>query len=438
MTAIQTESQHETGNHQLDYEELVQTDRIHGSLYTSPTTYEDEMDHIWHGGWVYIGHESEVKEPGDYCMRLLGREPIVISRSADGEVNVLLNRCPHRGNRVVNDEYGNSRNFQCAYHAFTFTNKGALIGAPYPQGFVKSFDKSELCMAKVPRVESYRGFLFGSLSPTGISIDEHLGNGKLLIDRLCDLAPDGEIEIKAGSLKHRMKCNWKMLMENDTDAYHPQFVHGGLFKARTGGRPTPPPTAAQRSRGGVKVRDWGSGHAELDPRPMRGTGRLFGWLPGNAEKDSANFVARLEAKLGKEAAHAALVDGPPHATIFPNLFLGQCNIIVVQPLGVADTIQYTTPLSLKGAPEMDRHILTHTAGGLGPAGLLFADDDEIGERNQLGLVAREPQWLYIGRGLEREEVDSDGSIVSDGSDETSTRSFWKQYRKVMSSNGSVA
>jgi hypothetical protein len=141
----------------------------------------------------------------------------------------------------------------------------------------------------------------------------------------------------------------------------------------------------------------------------------------------------MENLHGKEKAHSLLVDGPPHATIFPNLFLGQMNIIVAQPLGVADSIQYTTPLALKGVPEMDRHVLTHTAGGLGPAGLLFADDDEIAERNQLGLQATEPHWLYVGRGLEREESDEDGSIVSDGSDETSTRAFWKRYRQVMGS-----
>jgi fatty-acyl-CoA synthase len=416
---------------QSDYDELVLADRIHGSLYTSPETFDDELDRIWHRGWVYIGHESEVSQTGDYATRMLGLQPIVITRSADGEVNVLLNRCPHRGNRIVNDDEGNSKNFQCGYHAWTFTNKGRMIGAPYPQGFVESFDKSQLCMSSVPRVASYRGFLFASLSPEGISLDEHLGQGATLIDRLCALSPEGEVVVKAGSLKHRMSCNWKMLMENDTDAYHPQFVHGGLFKVRVNGRQIP---ESERSKATIKVRDWGSGHAELDPRSAnRVSGRLFNWLPGEAARDLDGYQQVMENLHGKEKAHSLLVDGPPHATIFPNLFLGQMNIIVAQPLGVADSIQYTTPLALKGVPEMDRHVLTHTAGGLGPAGLLFADDDEIAERNQLGLQATEPHWLYVGRGLEREESDEDGSIVSDGSDETSTRAFWKRYRQVMGS-----
>jgi hypothetical protein len=112
--------------------------------------------------------------------------------------------------------------------------------------------------------------------------------------------------------------------------------------------------------------------------------------------------------------------------------VGQCNIITLQPLGVADTIQSTAPLFYKGAPELDHLILLHAQGGLGPAGLLFADDDEIAERNQMGLQAGHPEWIYLARGLEREQVDSeDGSVFSDSSDETSQRALWKRYRQEM-------
>ncbi len=415
----------------IDYEALIQEDRFDGSVYTAEQIFEDEFDRIWHRGWIYVGHESEVSEVGDYCLRQMGRVPTIMTRSDDGEVNLLLNRCPHRGNRVVNDQQGNSRNFQCAYHAWTFNNRGGLLGVPHPQGYGKNFDKSQFCMAKVPRVGIYRGFIFASLAETGISFEDHLGaNGKSLIDRVCDVAPDGEIEVKAGSMKHRMKCNWKMVVENDTDGYHPQFVHAALMKLRINPKRR---DAGQPARFTISVRDWGDGHAELDSRPMRremGDAGRFAWLPGVSAEKLSGYVARIEARDGKERAEQLFVDGPPHATIFPNLFIGQLNIIVVEPIAANETIQYVSPIALKGAPELDSTIILHSQGGLGPAGLLFADDDEIAERNQLGLAAGEPRLIYLGRGMERQETD-DESLVSDGSDETSQRAFWKRYKKEM-------
>jgi phenylpropionate dioxygenase-like ring-hydroxylating dioxygenase large terminal subunit len=416
----------------IDYSDLIHEDRFDGSVYTDPQIFDDECDRIWHRGWIYVGHGSEIAEPGDYCLRMMGRVPTIMTRADDGEIHLLLNRCPHRGNRVVNDDTGNSRNFQCAYHAWTFNNRGHLLGVPHPQGYGKNFDKSMFCMAKVPRVAVYRGFIFASLSERGESFDEHIGeSGKLLIDRLCDVAPDNEIAVRSGSLKHRMKCNWKMIVENDTDGYHPQFVHAALMKVRI----TPKrASAGAPKRFTTRVRDWGNGHAELDSRPMRremgDKGGRFGWLPGVDRSVLDTYAASLERRVGKEHAEDIAFDGPPHATIFPNLFLGQLNIIVVQPVAPNETIQYVSPISLKGAPELDSTILVHSQGGLGPAGLLFADDDEIAERNQLGLAAGEPRLIYLGRGMERQQTDAE-SLVSDGSDETSQRAFWKRYRTEM-------
>jgi fatty-acyl-CoA synthase len=291
----------------------------------------------------------------------------------------------------------------------------------------------------VPRVEIYRGFIFASLDENAIDFDDHIGeNGKTIIDRLCAVAPEREIEVKAGSLKHRMKCNWKMIVENDTDGYHPQFVHAALMKVRIGPKRTAVGQPARRFS--TQVRDWGNGHAELDSRPMRrqmgDAGGRFGWLPGVDKAKLEAYADRLIARDGKEKAEALFIDGPPHATIFPNLFVGQLNIIVVQPLAPNETVQYVSPISLKGAPELDSTILVHSQGGLGPAGLLFADDDEIAERNQLGLAAGEPRLIYLGRGMERQTTDEE-SLVSDGSDETSQRAFWKRYKKEMAGAGNA-
>jgi phenylpropionate dioxygenase-like ring-hydroxylating dioxygenase large terminal subunit len=165
-----------------------------------------------------------VPRPGDYVTRPLGREPVIMVRGKDGAVAVLVNRCRHRGTMLCPAERGSARTFACPYHGWTYDLDGTLIGVPYPGGY-ESFDKSAHGLARAPRVASYRGFVFASLSPTGPSLAEHLGAATKLIDRSCDLSPLGEVELTAGWVKHRCAANWKMLPENDSDGYHLGFVH---------------------------------------------------------------------------------------------------------------------------------------------------------------------------------------------------------------------
>ncbi len=90
----------------VNYEQLIKKDRIHGRLYYDPEIFRDEMDKIWHSGWVYVGHESEVPEAGSYVTRQLGFQPIIIVRDQERNVNLFLNRCRHRGNTVCQHEHG--------------------------------------------------------------------------------------------------------------------------------------------------------------------------------------------------------------------------------------------------------------------------------------------------------------------------------------------
>src|SRR5262245_17527224 len=213
----------------LDYKTLVRDDRIHASLYTDPRIFEDEMERIFRRGWVFVGHDSEVPHPGDFITRHLGTEPVLMVRGREGEIGVFANRCMHRGTMVCPADRGNARTFTCPYHGWTYDVSGALLGVPYPGGY-SAFDKTARGLTRLPRVAIYRGFVFASLSAAGISLAEHLGRATQLIDRSCDLAPAGEIQLTAGWVKHRCAANWKMLPENDSDGYHLGFVHLALFK----------------------------------------------------------------------------------------------------------------------------------------------------------------------------------------------------------------
>ena len=244
----------------LDYKSLVGDDRVHASLYTDARVFADELERIFHRGWVFVGHDSEIPGPGDFVTRRIGTEPVVLVRGQDGEVRVLVNRCMHRGTLLCALDRGHADTFACPYHGWTYDLDGALLGVPYPGGYA-DLDKGRHGLARAPRVSSYRGFVFASLGDAGPSLAEHLGPATRLIDRSCDLSPAWEIELSAGWVRHRCAGNWKMLPENDSDGYHLGFVHRAMFMTIR--------SQYQRVVGDERsikavVWDWGRGHIEID------------------------------------------------------------------------------------------------------------------------------------------------------------------------------
>ena len=413
------------------YEELIRADRVHSSLYTDPEVYADELERIWHTGWVYVAHESEVAQPGDYCTKTIGTQPVIVARQASGEVSVLLNRCSHLANLLCHEHKGNSSTFRCPYHGWTFRNTGALIGVPYPSGYGKGFDRSAHDLAHAAQVESYRGFVFASLAGRQPPLLEHLGHAREAIDRLCELSPEGEVELRAGWLRHRTATNWKIVYENEVDGYHANFVHRSLRRLGNWSLLDEADVTSEKSLS--QVRYLGNGHADIDWRPQfRKVGRKYLWVGATAEEKLVDYAAALAVRHGDSGAAALLVDGPPHAVIFPNLFIAELFILVIQPLGVGESIQHQTPIGWKGAETLNRRVLQQTGGSIGPAGMVIADDSAMYERNFAGMAAREPQWLLRARGLEREELLEDGTEVSNVTDDTPHRGFWRHYRDLMS------
>ncbi len=406
--------------------ELIERDRVHGSLYTDPEIFEQELERIWYRTWVYVGHVSEVREPNDYVLKSIGPQPVIMTRDRENQIHLLLNRCSHRANLVCDAPRGNSSAFRCPYHGWTFSNTGKLLGYPFNSGYGGTGLKAELPLGRVPRIDSYRGFVFGSFAEEGLSLTEYLGGAADAFDRLARLSPQREVELTAGWVQHRVKANWKMLLENETDGYHPQFVHASIFSVAQSGIGD---LYGERSTA-LNV-DLGGGHTEADLRPeFRRIGRPLGWLGTTAER-MPGYVDAMEQAYGVEETRELLIDGSPHVMVFPNLFIAEIQLFVLQPLAVDQTVQHVTAVQLKGAPDMNRRLLQQTVGSVGPAGLLLADDSEMYERNQRGVQALAPEWLVLKRGLHRERTDN-GYIVADATDEVSLRGIWRHYREVMS------
>jgi phenylpropionate dioxygenase-like ring-hydroxylating dioxygenase large terminal subunit len=405
-------------------DQLIHPDKVHGSLYTDRSIFTQELTKIWYTSWVFVGHESEVPQPNDYVRKRLGLQDVIMTRDSAGEVHLLLNRCAHRGNQVCDDDKGNSSSFRCPYHGWTYRNTGELLGYPYNQGYGGK-NKLDLSMGRVPRVASYCGFVFGSFAAHGPSLEEHLGAAAGEIDRLVALSPEGEVELSAGWLQHSTQANWKLLAENETDGYHPQFVHGSIFGV-TGSTIGPLYSDASTA----VTRNLGGGHSENDLRPeFRKFNEPMRWF-GTTEDRVPQYVAAMRAKHGADAERI-LVEGAPHVMIFPNLFIAEIQVFNIQPVSAGECIQYSTAVQLKGAPELNRRMVSQSIGSVGPAGMLLADDTEMYERNQRGVESLSPEWLDVRRGLVREQVDENGFTIGTATDETGMRGFWTHYKKLM-------
>src|SRR3954469_17550736 len=120
----------------MDIARLVEPDRVHRSVYTDQAIFDAEMEKIFERIWVYCGHESQVKAPGDYHAVTIGRQPMLMVRQQDGSIRVLYNRCPHRGVQVIGSRSGNTGSaFVCSYHAWSFHLDGSVRAIPLAKGY---------------------------------------------------------------------------------------------------------------------------------------------------------------------------------------------------------------------------------------------------------------------------------------------------------------
>jgi phenylpropionate dioxygenase-like ring-hydroxylating dioxygenase large terminal subunit len=402
---------------------LVRRDRVHGSLYRDPALFEQELDRIWHRGWVYLAHDSEIPAPGDYVRRAIGRQPVLVVRDHDGAIRVFFNRCRHRANLVCHLERGQAKAFVCSYHGWSYALDGQLTGRSFEEAYAGSPPPDAFGLTPIPRAESYRGLIFGSLSAAGISLDHHLGGVKEYLDLIIDRAPAGTVELGAGTQKTRYRGNWKMLPENSLEgAYHGHFIHKFTFDLSD--------KRIGRNRAVThedSIRYLPGGHMVEDFRKVE--------LSKPAARTPAHeaYMEALTALHGEARVREILGGRTPMVFVFPNLMFIQTHFRRLHPVSVDETFVYYQPALLKGAPpEINREILRHHESYFGPAGFLSADDLEIMERSQVALGAEGDDWLYIGRGLHREKARPDGGSAGTTMDENHLRGLWRHYAELMS------
>ena len=396
--------------------------KVHTSVYTDPQIFEDEMRLIFEKTWVYVAHESEVQFPGDYKTAAVGRIPVIVSRSTDGQVHVLLNVCRHRGSAVCREERGNSQYFRCPYHSWVYGNDGTLVGIADRSGYPEGFSSEVGGLVKAPRVASYRGMIFASFSAGGESLEEYLGALKTYVDLWFSHSPGGRVRL-GRPYRAVYMGNWKFQLENSTDGWHARYVHESAIKTAEhfGSR--------DRAAGWEGYsRGFYQGHGLLE-RPRTD-------IPPEVAEEFDDHLALLECHYGAEMAQQMYARR--HITIFPNIQLMEFKFRIIQPVAVDRTIVYEYPVELEDVPErINRAIFKRIAKDISvSSGSLISsavntDDVEIFARVQSGLRASRMEWVLLARGLHREEHLPNGETVGTNTDEVSQRAIYRAWARLM-------
>lgn len=207
-------------NMKLSLEEGV----IPAGIFNDRELYELEMERIFGQKWIFVGHESEIPQPGDYMLRYIGEDAFIVNRDEKGQINVLLDACLHRGVRVCRAEKGNASHFRCPYHGWIFQNNGKLIGMPAQDKAYNGLNKDEWSLLKA-RCETLHGLIFACLSPETPGLEEYLAGSKYYLDLILGLHKEG-LEVIGEPERWIVKANWKIAAENFAgDVYHLIFLH---------------------------------------------------------------------------------------------------------------------------------------------------------------------------------------------------------------------
>jgi phenylpropionate dioxygenase-like ring-hydroxylating dioxygenase large terminal subunit len=417
------------------YGDLVRPDgMIHRRLFTDPRIFDEEMVRIFGRSWVFLLHEAEVPAPHDFKTITIGRRPVIVTRSPGGQINALLNRCTHRGSLVCVETQGNANRFQCPYHSWSFASDGQLLGVTFPKGSSPHFDRSAHDLYRFPRVESYRGFVFGCLIPHVEPLIEWLGAAAPIIDWAVDkdrVGPGG-VRIAKGTF-YTVNGNWKLQSDNNNDSYHAPFLH--LSTARMNQQLYGSGKGLDHFKGDespMYLQDLGNGHKFLDQRPSI----TSAWERTRPIPGKEVYAEALTVRLGGEAAleHLELVGRTGiNLVLYPNLFiLGHGMFAVFEPVAVDKTnVRYYTALP-NDAPVEVNALRLRFAEDFNTLGV--RDDNEAIERVQHALsTIPEMEWVDYSRGLgtNRETFETNGVITGNIMDETGLRGSYKRWQQLM-------
>jgi phenylpropionate dioxygenase-like ring-hydroxylating dioxygenase large terminal subunit len=404
-------------------------------IFSDPEIYRQELQRIFARAWNFVCHESQLPQSGSFFMNYIGEDQVIAVRDRTGAINVLLNSCSHRGNSVCRAEQGRTNSFLCSYHGWNYDLDGRLVAIPGQEAFYRNdVDKAKWGLGKAAQVASYRGFVFATLDPTAPPLEDYLGwVGRLGIDMI---ASNGDLEVVDGVQKNRLKCNWKLAVDNLYDWYHVKISHGSALRIGYAPEEAMAPMSQMVILGeyGHGIGGPGVTQAELDEyatRSKSGVGEPK-WYDMMAAR---RLDPRVQQMLGPVGARSF-----GHPNIFPNLWITQFNQICLRvPRGPYETELWWFTLMPKDLPEDQRRFAIYMANHtFGPAGLLEQDDGENWSHSTRGakgaVTQRLPLNYAMGRGHDRVQADPSGqsrieTVVNEHGQRWTYRS-WQEWMQA--------
>jgi benzoate/toluate 1,2-dioxygenase alpha subunit len=373
--------------------------RVHRSAVTDEDLFELEMKHIFEGNWIYLAHESQIPNNNDYYTTHIGRQPVVIARNRQGELNAFINACSHRGATLCRHKRGNKATYTCSFHGWTFNNSGKLLKVKDPEeaGYPDCFNKEgSHDLKKVARFESYRGFLFGSVNEAVLPLAEFLGEAAKIIDMIVDQSADG-LEVLRGASTYTFDGNWKLQAENGADGYHVSAVHWN-YAATTNQRKQREATTDQiRAMDAGKWGKQGGGFYAFEH------GHLLLWSKWGNPEDRPNYSRRAEfAERCGEATADWMIQNSRNLCLYPNVYLMDqfgSQIRLLRPISANKTEVTIYCIAPKGeAPEARSRRIRQYEDFFNVSGMATPDDLEEFRACQEGYAGRALEWNDMSRG----------------------------------------
>lgn len=401
------------------------------SIFSDEETYQRELEQIFGRCWLFLAHESQIPNPGDFFSSYMGEDSVIVVRGQDLRVRAFLNSCSHRGNRVCFAEAGNVKAFTCGYHGWCYSLDGSLVNVPLEREAYRSqLEKSELGLRPVPKVESWGGFVFGCLDPEAPSLEDYLGEMTWYLDMFETV---GGVELLGPPLKSILDSNWKVPAENFAcDVYHVGWTHVAALKLLSG--------PLSQIAGNVGLPPDSTG-IEVTTRHGHGFGAI--WDSATALHRYPDFDNYLLAQQGEVTEklgewRGKLYRAHWNATIFPNCsFLYGTNVWKLWiPKGPNQTEVWTWTFVEKNmSSELKRKIQKETLRTFGTAGTFESDDGQnfygctSSSQGQFGRKNRVVTSMGLGR--EGRHPELPGIVADHNYSEASARGFYRFWDEIM-------
>ncbi|MEO7404814.1 MAG: SRPBCC family protein [Burkholderiales bacterium] len=372
--------------------------RVHRDVYTDPALFELEQGFIFERTWSFLGLESQIAKPHDFITTFIGRTPILVARDAKGAIGAFINACRHKGAQVACAEAGNTKMHVCPYHGWAYDSGGGNIDIKDRKTaqYSAAFDAEDHNLIVLPRVASYKGLVFGSLSAAVPPLEDFLGEMRFFLDLVPEQSPNG-MEFVPGRSIYTYRANWKLQMDNGMDPYHLTSTHQSYMALQARRR---------AGQGNLEARqfDWQRRAAAEGGVFQFDHGHSVFWMnqPEPEKRPVYARLAEVTARVG--AVKADWMVKARNFTIFPNMQIADSISLMLRtfrPLAVDRTEMKSFCLAPIGEDrEVRAWRLRQFEDFFNPSGMATPDDTVVYEQCQAGLGSRPLSFLQgYSRGI---------------------------------------